>query len=315
MRLGTKKKRIWRRSGLADSRVFLNWTQSNIIRLQELRFDLHRFLNLFVNAWRHLWHRNSRMWHCRNREKSRHRSCEVCLTLLNLNLGLKSSGNSKRALSRAFNHPRPLIWSPWNTGFILYQAWGEGWVGGPKEVLGEDVAEGQTPRHQDVGWKVMRWSAIVQDRLGGAWTSNVGIACKVISDSFLWTMVIHCLPVFRVWVANRLAFSFQAAAAWSAWTLITLETKRKLHGVKTSGIVTSHMEKNGPIGDWHMSSNDRVVKSSRLLAKIIAYLVSISWLLCSAFLYGWHFLFKISLNWPLSLTTQPSTSKLSVNPE
>ena len=86
MRLGPKKKPIWRRSGNADSRVFLNWTQSNIIRLQELRFDLHRFLNLFVNAWRHFWHRNSRMWHGRNREKSRHRSCEVCLTLLNLSL-------------------------------------------------------------------------------------------------------------------------------------------------------------------------------------------------------------------------------------
>ena len=151
MRLGTKKKRIWRRSGLADSRVFLNWTQSNIIRLQELRFDLHRFFNLFVNAWRHFWHRNSRMWHGRYHEKSRHRSCEVCLTLLNLNLGLKSSGNSKRALSWDFNHPRPLIWVPWNTGFILYHAWGEGWVGEPKEVLGEDVAQGQTPRHQDVG--------------------------------------------------------------------------------------------------------------------------------------------------------------------
>ena len=40
-------------------------------------------------------------------------------------------------------------------------------------------------------------------------------------------------------------------------------------------------------------------------------LVSIGWLLCLAFLYGWHFLNKISLDWPLTLTTQPSTSKLS----
>ena len=56
----------------------------------------------------------------------------------------------------------------------------------------------------------------------------------------------------------------------------------------------------------------RVVKSSRLPAKIAAYLVSIGWLLCLAFLYGWCFLFKISLDWPLTLTTQPSTSKLSV---
>ena len=68
------------------------------------------------------------------------------------------------------------------------------------------------------------------------------------------------------------------------------------------------------IGDWRISSNDRVV-SSRLLAKIIAYLVSISWLLCLVFLYGWRVLYKISLDWPLSLTTQLSTSKLSVNSE
>ena len=33
-----------------------------------------------------------------------------------------------------------------------------------------------------------------------------------------------------------------------------------------------------------------------------------------AFLYGWHFLNKISLDWPLTLTTQPSTSKRSDNP-
>ena len=52
----------------------------------------------------------------------------------------------------------------------------------------------------------------------------------------------------------------------------------------------------------------RVVKSSRLLAKIAAYLViSIGWLLCLAFLYGWCFLNKISLDWPPTLTTQPST--------
>ena len=42
-----------------------------------------------------------------------------------------------------------------------------------------------------------------------------------------------------------------------------------------------------------------------------AYLVSNSWLLCLAFLYWWCFFFnKISLVWPLTLTTQPSTLKL-----
>ena len=60
--------------------------------------------------------------------------------------------------------------------------------------------------------------------------------------------------------------------------------------------------------------NSRVVKSSRLLTKIASYLVSISWLLCLAFLYEWHFLNKISQDWLLTLTTQPSTSKLSDNP-
>ena len=56
----------------------------------------------------------------------------------------------------------------------------------------------------------------------------------------------------------------------------------------------------------------RVVKSSRLQAKIATYLVSIGWLLCLAFLSGWCFLFKISLDWLLTLTTQASTTKLSV---
>ena len=56
-------------------------------------------------------------------------------------------------------------------------------------------------------------------------------------------------------------------------------------------------------------------KVSRLPAKIAAYLVRISQLLCLAFLYGWHFLNKISLDLPLTLTFQPSTSKLSDNPE
>ena len=58
-----------------------------------------------------------------------------------------------------------------------------------------------------------------------------------------------------------------------------------------------------------------VVKSGQLLVKITAYLVSIGWLLCLAFLYGWRFLKKISLDWLLTLTTWPSPSKFSDNPE
>ena len=65
---------------------------------------------------------------------------------------------------------------------------------------------------------------------------------------------------------------------------------------------------------WSVLILPRVVKSSRLPVKIAAYLVSIGRLLCLAFLYRWRFLNKISLNWPLTLTTQPSTSKLFDNP-
>ena len=57
----------------------------------------------------------------------------------------------------------------------------------------------------------------------------------------------------------------------------------------------------------------RVVKSNQLPA-IPPYLVSIGRLLCLAFLYRWCFLSKISLEWQLTLTTQPSASKLSDNP-
>ena len=58
----------------------------------------------------------------------------------------------------------------------------------------------------------------------------------------------------------------------------------------------------------------RVVKSVRLPAKITAYLASISQLLLLAFLYGWRFLNEISLDWPVTLTTELSTSKLSDKP-
>ena len=53
----------------------------------------------------------------------------------------------------------------------------------------------------------------------------------------------------------------------------------------------------------------RVVKSSWMPAKVATYSVSIGQLLCLAFLYGRHFLHKISLDWLLTLTTQPPPSK------
>ena len=56
------------------------------------------------------------------------------------------------------------------------------------------------------------------------------------------------------------------------------------------------------------------VKSIQLPAKIAAYLISIGRILWLAFLYIWCFFNKISLDWPLTLTSQPSISNLSDHP-
>jgi len=58
----------------------------------------------------------------------------------------------------------------------------------------------------------------------------------------------------------------------------------------------------------------RVIKSSQPPAKIAAYLVSVGQLLCLVFLYRLCCWNEIFVDWPLTLTTQPSTSKLSDNP-
>ena len=63
------------------------------------------------------------------------------------------------------------------------------------------------------------------------------------------------------------------------------------------------------VNSLNMGPRFRVVKSSRLPAKIAAYLVSIGRLLCLAFLYGWRFLNKISLDWSF-LTTLMSRREL-----
>ena len=57
------------------------------------------------------------------------------------------------------------------------------------------------------------------------------------------------------------------------------------------------------------------VEAAHRVVKSTDCLVSNSQLLCLAFLYGWRFLNKISLDWLLTLTTQPSTSKLSDKPQ
>ena len=74
-------------------------------------------------------------------------------------------------------------------------------------------------------------------------------------------------------------------------------------------------EKVTLLGRAPPSPRSRIVKSSWLLPKIATYMYSVSngRLLSLAFLYGWRFLNNISLDWPLTLTTQPSTSKLSDN--
>ena len=136
------------------TRVFLNWTQSNLIRLQELRFDLHRFVNLFFNVWPHLWRKNFADGAWQKSWKSRPWSCEVCVTLLNLSLCLKWSSNTRRVLFRAFNHLCPLMWGPWNTGFTVYQPWGEGGWENSRNFWVKMWLRG---RHQDNKMLVEKW--------------------------------------------------------------------------------------------------------------------------------------------------------------
>ena len=86
----------------------------------------------------------------------------------------------------------------------------------------------------------------------------------------------------------------------------------RIESIASSGMVRSMLYTPRVI---ILTLKPRVVKSSQLPAKIPAYLVSIGQLLCLAFLYGWLFLNKIFMDWLLTLTIQPSTSKLSDNPE
>ena len=53
--LGPKRNQYGDRSELK-----LKWTQSDVIRLQELGFVLRQFFNLFINTWLYLWLPNSR---------------------------------------------------------------------------------------------------------------------------------------------------------------------------------------------------------------------------------------------------------------
>ena len=97
-----------------------------------------------------------------------------------------------------------------------------------------------------------------------------------------------------------------------AWQALSFGMSGAQHGFKHHATATAELNS---VHTVHViTSIHKVVKSSWLPAKISAFLVRISWPLCLAFLYGWHFLNKILLEWPLTLTTQLSTSKLSDNP-
>ena len=81
--------------------------------------------------------------------------------------------------------------------------------------------------------------------------------------------------------------------SWSNWNLEVLVFEERENW--STQRKTSHSKGENQL---------RVVKSSQLPAKIATYLISIGQLLLN----------KISLDWPLTWTTQSSTSKLSDNP-
>jgi len=95
-----------------------------------------------------------------------------------------------------------------------------------------------------------------------------------------------------------------------SWTLTSLSPYKQAEKKDSKNpTILTHIHTNKWMRFWF-----RDVKSIPLLVKITTYLISIGWLLCLAFLYKWRFLNKISLDRPLTLTRQPSTSKLSDNP-
>ena len=145
-----------------------------------------------------------------------------------------------------------------------------------------------------------------------AWTLN-----SELKEQQFWATLLN-----RKWT-----FCFLGPWLWPNYQANHLHESKDRKQYKFSSI-KGYWEGNGLTSGWcSLLKNSlliklpnvtfRVVKSSRLPVKIAAYLVSISRLLCLAFLYGWRFWNKISLDWPLTLTTQPSTctSKLSDNPK
>ena len=83
-------------------------------------------------------------------------------------------------------------------------------------------------------------------------------------------------------------------------------TRLRIDRIEMTSMVDSHP---------YCSGLSQVADCQQKSLTPLTYLVSIGGLLCLAFLFRWVFLTKISLNWLLTLTTQPSPSKLSDNPD
>ena len=157
-------------------------------------------------------------------------------------------------------------------------------------------------------------------------------------------LILKIMNQFRCYILSRWKFFLSSVATgWQGWIWIETLTFSSFNAMHAKTIMVSAPWWNlieiffitcstGAFCVWvKVPSNEfrteltstsnilvtwpRVVKSSRLLEKIASYLVRIDRLLCLAFLYGWCFLNKISLEWPLTLTTQSSTSKLSDDPD
>ena len=113
---------------------------------------------------------------------------------------------------------------------------------------------------------------------------NVNFNKKRVNRSFLTK------PFWSRW----LAIGFILFCSWTLTSLSPYNQAKKKDSKNPTILTHIHTYK------W-MRFWFRVVKSIRLPVKITTYLISIGWLFCLAFLYGWRFLNKISLDRPLTL--------------
>ena len=117
------------------------------------------------------------------------------------------------------------------------------------------------------------------------------------------------IPAMFTLTKKRVNRSFLTKPFWSRWPAIGFIRfcSWTLTSLSPYSQAKKKDSKNPTIFSWHTYTYKwmrfwfRVVKSIRLPVKITTYLISIDWLFCLAFLYGWHFLNKISLDRPLTL--------------